>query len=134
MKLISNFICSFFVVSVDLEAVGNESIAVSTGTSTVSLYCEMSLYIHPDQDLQWFNNGEMVADSDKHSISYGIGSGLGQFGGREIQPSRVSTLEIFQPQISDSGSYTCAINNTNMSVDIQLSVLAGNSKSISNAA
>ena len=104
--------------------VGNESIAVSTEIPQVSLHCEMSLYLRPDQDLQWFLHGDII-DSDRHSVSYGIGSGLGQFGGQVTQSSRVSTLVISEPQTSDSGNYTCAIRGTGVSQDIQLSVLTG---------
>ena len=89
----------------------------------VSLSCEMSLYLRPDEDLQWFRGGQLITSgSGRHSITYTDGSGLGQFGGDDLGSSRVSTLVISQPQTSDSGTYTCAIRNTQHSQDIQLTV------------
>ena len=85
----------------------------------------MSLYLRPDGDLQWFRDGELINATDvvRYAVSYSIGSGVGQFGGAVPQRSRVSTLRITEPQLSDSGTYTCAIRNTSHSQDIQLTVV-----------
>lgn len=84
----------------------------------------MSIYIHPDEDLEWYFNGELI-EGEKYTVSYSFGGGVGQFGGNLNQPSRVSTLYISQPQVSDSGTYTCAIRDTENSQDIQLTVIPG---------
>ena len=89
----------------------------------VSLSCEMSLYLRPDEDLQWFRDGQSITSgSGRHSITYTDGSGEGQFGGDAIGSSRISTLVISQPQTTDSGTYTCAIRNTQHSQGIELAV------------
>ena len=111
--------------AVDLHVVRDENVTVTPGTSQVGLSCEMSLYRHPDTDLQWFHNGEGISNTERHRVSYSFGNGVGQFGGRDTQGSRVSTLVISETQISDSGLYTCAIRGTNVSQDIQLSVMEG---------
>ena len=87
--------------------------------------CEMSLYLRPDEDLQWFRGGELIAgNSERLSIQFSDGTAQGQFGGHTLGQSRVSTLVISQPQTSDSGTYTCAIRNTEHSQDIQLTVVS----------
>ena len=91
-------------------------------TTQVSLSCEMSLYLRPDEDLQWFRDDQLISTSGRHSVSYTDGSGMGQIGGDTIGSSRVSTLVISQPETSDSGTYTCAIRNTQHSQNIQLAV------------
>ena len=108
---------------VDLQVVDNETVEATTDTAQVGLHCDMSLYIHPDEDLQWLHNGQLLTSgTDRHTISYRNSHGVGQFGGQETGASRESTLVISQPQISDSGHYTCAISGTNVSQDIQLSI------------
>ena len=89
----------------------------------VSLSCEMSLYLRPEEDLQWFRGEQLiVGDSGRLSLTYSAGTAQGQFGGDTVGLSRVSTLVISQPQTSDSGTYTCTIRNTPHSQDIQLTV------------
>ena len=90
----------------------------------VSLSCEMSLYLHPDEDLQWFRGEQLItASNDRYTVSYTNGTdGMGQFGGDAPGPSRVSTLIISEPHSSDSDTYTCAIRDTEHSQDIQLTV------------
>ena len=89
----------------------------------VSLSCEMSLYMRPDEDLQWFRDDQLISTSGRHSISYTDGTPMvGQIGGDTVTSSRLSTLVISQPETSDSGTYTCAIRNTQHSQDIELTV------------
>ena len=87
--------------------------------------CEMSLYLRPDEDLQWFKGGQLITGhSERLSIQFSDGTGPGQFGGDTVGQSRVSILVISQPQTSDSGTYTCAIRNTEHLQDIQLTVVS----------
>ena len=130
-KLIFNFwvkniltlateINALFIVGL---ATGENQVSVFDNATEVSLSCEMFLYLRPDEDLQWFRGGQLITSgSGRHSITYTDGSGLGQFGGDELGSSRVSTLVISQLQTSDSGTYTCAIRNTQHSQDLQLTV------------
>ena len=85
----------------------------------------MSLYLRPDEHLQWFRGGQLIMSSKRHTIIYSSGNGVGQFGGSEVGSSRVSTLVISEPQLSDSGNYTCAIRDTEHSQDIELMVFKG---------
>ena len=98
----------------------------------VSLSCEMSLYLRPDEDLQWFRGEQLItASNDRYTVSYTNGTDdMGQFGGESPGPSRVSTLIISEPQTSDSGTYTCAIRNTEHSQDIQLTVQSAGKQGI----
>ena len=98
-------------------------VRVSNGEAQVSLSCEMSLYIHPDENLKWYRGEEEISPgSGRYTIVYSDGTLIGQFGGDIPGPSRVSTLVISQPQMSDSDNYTCLIINTQHMQDIQLTV------------
>ena len=76
---------------------------VRDNETEVSLSCEMSYYLHPDEDLQWFREGELIiSGTERYSIAHTDGrSEMGQFGGSTLGPSRVSTLVISEPQPSD---------------------------------
>ena len=98
---------------------GNQNVTVSTEVFNISLSCEMSLYLRPDEDLQWFHDGRLInntADMERYTTFYFSLN-------REGQLSRVSTLVISEPQLSDSGTYTCAIRNTALSQDTELTVV-----------
>ena len=107
-----------------MELIADESeITTFDNVTEVSMSCEMSLYLHPDENLQWYRGDELIAaDTERYTITYTNGSASGQFGENTVGPSRVSTLVISQPQMSDSDIYTCAIMNTEHSQDIQLIV------------
>ena len=113
--------CFFFAV--DLQATSRKVIAHSNDTE-VELACEMTLYIRPDEDLQWFRGSEMIVNgTNRHTVSYHNGSvRAAQYGGDTLIPGRVSVLTISSPQQSDSGTYTCRILETEQSADVQLSV------------
>ena len=98
-----------------------------SGDGNVELGCEMTLYIRADEDLQWFRGSEMIASgTDRYTISYRNGSArAAQKGGDTFIPGRVSVLTISNPQLSDSGTYTCRLLGTEQSVDVQLSVERG---------
>ena len=92
--------------------------------SEVELECEMTLYIRPDEDLQWFRGSENItSETNRYTILYRNGlAGAAQNGGNVTTPGRVSVLAISNPQLSDSGKYTCRILGTEQSADIQLTV------------
>ena len=95
----------------------------------VELSCEMSLYLRPDEDLQWFKDGELIVTENRYDITYTDGSrNRGQFGGIALGLTRVSTLIISEPQQSDSATYNCAIQGTNQSQNIKLIVEESNGK------
>ena len=92
--------------------------------SRVELACEMTLFVRPDQDLQWFRGSEMIVNGTcRYTVSYRNGlTEAAQNGGNMTIPGRVSMLTISNPQLSDSGTYTCRILGTEQSADVQLSV------------
>ena len=117
---------SHFSHVVDLQVVANvTNFTVLDEVPETSLSCEMSLYLHPDVDLQWFRDGELIntTEMERHTVSFNVGIREGQSGGQVVQQSRVSTLVISEPQLSDSATYACAIRNTEHSQDIQLTVV-----------
>lgn len=106
------------------------NLTVFINATEVKLSCEMSEYIRPDEDLQWFRGDQLISNGAKHTIMYENGSGQGQIGGTELGPSRLSTLTISEPQVIDSGSYTCAIRGTGQSRTFELIVEGGKTSSI----
>ena len=99
------------------------NVFVRDNVTEVAISCEMSLYLRPDEDMQWFREGQLInTNTERHTITSTNGSKLGQFRETEVGPSRISTLVISEPQLSDSANYTCAIRNTEHSQDIQLTV------------
>ena len=113
--------CSSF--SAILLATENIVTAHSNDTQ-VELECEMALFIRPDEDLQWFRGSEMiVSGTNRHTVSYRNGSAEVVVNATTFNiSSRVSVLAISNPQLSDSGTYTCRILGTEQSADIQLTV------------
>ena len=103
------------------------NVTAHTSDSSVELECEMTLFVRADEDLQWFRGSEMIAGgTDRYAISYRNGlAGAAQNGDNMTVPGRVSVLTISNPQLSDSGTYTCRILGTEQSADIQLSVERG---------
>ena len=99
-----------------------QEIMTFDNATDVSLSCEMSLHLHPDENLQWFRGEQQIMNTEKHTITYTNGTGMGQFGENRVGSSRVSTLVISKPQLSDTGTYTCAIRDTEHSQDIELIV------------
>ena len=102
-------------------------VTAHSGDSSVELACEMTWYIRANRDLQWFRGSEMIASgTDRYTISYRNGlAGAAQNGDNVTVPGRVSVLTISNPQLSDSGTYTCRILGTEQSTDVQLSVEQG---------
>ena len=109
--------------AVDLQATVSNVTARSNDTE-VELACEMTLYIRPDEDLQWFRGSEVIVNgTGRYTVSYHNGSvRAAQYGGDTLIPGRVSVLTISYPQLSDSGTYTCRILGTEQSANVQLSV------------
>ena len=99
-----------------------QEITTFDNVTNVSLCCEMSLYLRPDENLQWFRGGQQIMNTDRHTITYTDGTGIGHFGEDTVGSSRISTLVISEPRLSDSGTYTCAIINTEHSQDIELTI------------
>ena len=103
----------------NLRDLGNDTDAMTTDS-------EMVDFIRPDEDLQWFRGGQQIANNSRHTVTYEDGRpGVAQNGGMFAVPARVSVLTISDPVIADSGMYTCQIQGTTESANIQLSVSGG---------
>ena len=106
----------------NLQDLGNDVNAMTTD-SEATLRCEMADFIRSDEDLQWFRGGQQITNGSRHTVTYEDGrSGVAQNGGMFVVPARVSVLTISDPVVADSGVYTCQIQGTNESTNIQLSV------------
>ena len=94
----------------------------------VNLKCEMSDYIHPDEDLQWIgHNGLKLNHSEKYAINFENGvKSKAQNGGSKKTFSRVSTLSIFNPTVQDSGTYSCTLKGTPKMLNFSLLVMPTN--------
>ena len=56
----------------------------------VDLKCEKSLYLRPDDHMQWFKGGQLIANgTERYAVTYGDGRSelLGQFGESRNGPS-----------------------------------------------
>ncbi len=107
----------------DLDADSDTMVTVNDTASEVQLSCEMSNYIREDEDLQWFKEGQMISSGmDRHTVTYRDGKpGVAIKG--DFIPGRVAVLTISDPEMEDSGTYTCAITGMDESIDFQLSVV-----------
>lgn len=84
----------------------------------------MAGYAYPDSSLQWFNGSEPIdVLSPRHRVEYREGNRRVQNGGDDRVKSRISSLEILEPELADSGPYTCMIVGTAISADVNLTVL-----------
>ncbi len=110
----------------DLEASSNTTVSVNDTASEVQLSCEMSYFIREDEDLQWFKEDQMItSEMDRHTVSYRDGKpAVAVKEGIRIIPGHVVVLTISNPKIEDSGTYSCAIAETDESIGFQLSVVA----------
>ncbi len=61
---------------------------------------------------------------DRHNVTYRDGKpGVAIKGGISFIPGRVAVLTISNPEIEDSGTYTCAITGMDESTDFKLIVV-----------
>ena len=83
-------------------------------------------FIRPDEDLQWFRGGQQITNSSRHTVTYEDGTPeAAQNGGAFVGPARVSVLTISNPVVADSGMYTCQVQGTTESANVQLFVVEG---------
>ena len=103
-----------------------EALTISNETGSIEVRCEMSQYIEPDNNLQWFRNGlRITGDSDKYEIHFEEGNSLSVFNGVTIM-SRVSVLVVldFQQQ-NDTGCYYCETKTTQKAAFVSVSTTPG---------
>lgn len=93
-------------------------VIVDNKTKSVEMKCEMSQYIEPDENLQWFKNGQKINPSNKYKVRFEDGNSPSLINGVRTQ-SRVSVLVVsdFQEQ-NDSGCYYCETRSTQKSASV----------------
>lgn len=78
-------------------------------------------YIRLDDQFQWFRDSA-PALNDRYSVVYVDGSLQAQNGLATLSPSRFTVLVISNPEVSDAGTYTCAVNGTASFAAVELIV------------
>ena len=98
------------------------TVVADNETDSIKMSCEMSQYIEPDKNLQWFRNGERLVSSDKYNISLESGNNPSLVNGVEAL-SRVSVLVVSDFQgAEDGGFYHCNITNAKRSASVYVSL------------
>ena len=100
-----------------------QEITTHNDSVVVELGCDMTGYVRPDEDLHWFRGEDTISQKSKYDVEFRNGSQTAQRGGTTTVPSRLCVLKIFNPEIEDTGTYTCSINGTNKTAYIKLVVL-----------
>jgi len=103
------------------------TVLVYSNETEVELFCEMTDFIRSDEDLRWFKDNHMILTVDgtnRYTVTYRDATpNAAQTGGNGKVPSRASVLAIANPSPSDSGSYSCRVEETSVqSADIHLIV------------
>ena len=123
MNVIADLPC---YVSSPLVTVQNleSTIAVRENETMVELSCEMTNFIREDEDFQWFVGEQQITGrTNNRTITYTNGTpDAAQKGDNFFIPGRVSILTISNPRQADAGTYTCRVQNTTQSANIQLDV------------
>ena len=90
----------------------------------VFLSCVMEYYIYPDRDFQWMReNQRITVTTGKYDITYiNHDENKGQIGGVNLTFSRLSSLRIYNLDISDEGLYICIVVGSGESSAVQLFV------------
>ncbi len=110
--------------TVTLQAVW-ETVTARDTDSNVELRCETTGFIRPDADLQWYHEDELVTNNRTSVIFIDGSPHTAQRGGNDTAPGRVSVLRISTPAVTDTGMYTCRVQGTKESANVQLIVEAG---------
>ena len=109
-------------IIVELRSNNGDKVTALSTDNSVELTCEMSGFIRPDESLTWVGpEGQIIMSGISFSNNASSPEAAAD-GSDVLVPSRISTLVISNPVASDSGNYTCRINETLQSVTIELFV------------
>ena len=92
----------------------------------IRLGCDLAGYIREDSTILWFdpsNETIGMAGGSKYEVEYTKGVHVAQIGELETMSSKVSSIVISDPELSDSGVYTCRLEGTGISDEVNLTVL-----------
>ena len=104
------------------------------GDSSVSLICQMDGYIRPDSTFQWRRGDVTLTNNRKYNITISDGPpGVAQDGGDELVNARISILLVFSVEEADQGGYTCFVEGTDASAQVQLIVNSGEHRAMSHS-
>ena len=90
----------------------------------VLLSCVMEYYIYPDRDFQWMRGSQRITvTTGKYDIIYvNHDENKGQIGGFDLTFSQLSSLRIYDLELSDEGLYICVVVGSGESSAVQLFV------------
>ena len=97
------------------------TVTATEGDPEVQLSCEMIEFTRPDEEQTWFRGNELITDTSAISFRNGTPNAA-QNGGTTLTFGRVSTLTITDPTLSDSGLYTCILEEARAAAQILLEV------------
>lgn len=108
----------------NLAALEEAIVGTESTTKSVQLGCEMTGYLRPDQDLEWYKGSHLLPqEGGSYSVIFKEGTpGAGQNGGNGTVHSRLSMLNINNPTVADSGVYRCRIRGTKAEATMSLAV------------
>lgn len=117
------YLLFFLISAVTVEVVIRSRVESATTANAVTLLCGMRDYIRPDEQFQWFRGEVLVsALNDRYSVRYVDGFTTAQNGLSTFSPSRLTGLVISNPVVSDTDTYTCAVNGTSQFATVELIV------------
>ena len=121
------FIHVYLSSSVHLQT-DDPNVTASTNNASVDLRCTITDYVRP---IQWFKGDTLLESNPHYSFSVEFGEpDKTQSGQNRLGPSEIRVLTIADPQLSDSGTYTCRAQGTNESASVQLTISPGKTFSI----
>ena len=90
-----------------------------------TLRCEMSGYLLPDEDLQWYKGHNIIYNHTENRFFTSFEEGTpnsAQNGGIRPVASRISLLTISSSVLSDAGDYVCRVRGSDVFAVVTLSV------------
>ena len=119
---LSLYIILYLSPSVHLQT-DHPIVTASTNNTSVDLRCTMTDYVRP---IQWFKGDTLLESNPRYSFSVEFGEpDRVQSGQNRLGLSEIRVLTIADPQLSDSGTYTCRAQGTNELARVQLTISEG---------
>ena len=122
--MLLSLLMAFYYITVNLVALKEVVGGAEDTTKSVQLGCEMTGYLRPDEDLEWYKGSHLLPLKDAtYSVSFMEGTpDAGQNGENGTVHGRLSVLNINNPTIADSGVYRCKIRGTKTEAIMSLAI------------